>query len=206
MKIKNNSWKGDIRIVVLLSVFIIAVFFLTTVSTFSEKNTVEPMPVETGDGEVEQTGNWNDKEDNEPTTPVTEDDDEKENKNRTVTERYAGISITQEDIELMARIVYLESNTETLAGQRMVAEVILNRVVQGDMGGRTIHDVIYARNQFTTAQNVGIAAPTEKNYQAVMCAIYETPITDADVVFFARKPYNDHVFCQIGAHWFCYKY
>lgn len=121
------------------------------------------------------------------------------------TERYAGISITKDDIDLMACIVFLESNTETFSGQRLVAEVILNRVLQGDMGGKTIHDVIYARNQFSTAKNVGIAKPTEQNYAAVYAALNETPITDENVVFFARSPYNDKIFCKIGGHYFCYR-
>lgn len=121
-------------------------------------------------------------------------------------DRYANITITDEDIELMARIVFLEANVEPFAGQRMVVEVILNRVLHGDMGGSTIQDVIYAKNQFSTAKNVPIAKPTEQNYLAIYTALTETPITDIDVVFFAQRPHNDHVFCKIGGHYFCYKY
>lgn len=119
--------------------------------------------------------------------------------------RYAEIEISENDIDLMARIVYLESNTETFAGQRMVAEVILNRVLQGDMGGDNIEDVIFEKNQFSTAKTVANAEPNETNYQAVIAALYETPITDEDVVYFATFAHNDRVFCKIGGHYFCYR-
>lgn len=132
-------------------------------------------------------------------------EEEKEEPTQEKNERYSGINVTEEDIDLMACIVFLESNTETFAGQRMVAEVILNRVIQGDMGGSTINDVVYARNQFSTAKNVSMAKPTEENYAAVYSALYETPITDEDVVFFARSPHNEKIFCKIGGHYFCYR-
>lgn len=120
-------------------------------------------------------------------------------------ERYKEISITSEDIDLMVAIVYLESNNQCFSGQRMVAEVILNRILQEDMGGKTVYDVVYEDGQFETAPNVHIAEPNETNYQAVYAALNETPITDENVVYFAQWPLNDNIFCKIGDHWFCYK-
>lgn len=120
--------------------------------------------------------------------------------------RYSELNVTREDIDLMACIVHLEAGNQCFAGQRMVAEVILNRVVQGDMGGTTIHDVVFAKNQFTTAKNVQYVTPNFENYEAVFVALTETPITDEDVVYFAQRPYNNHVFCKIEDHYFCRKY
>lgn len=122
------------------------------------------------------------------------------------TERYRDIDVTPYDIDLMAAVVHHESDNQCFAGQRMVAEVILNRVLQGDMGGTTINDVIYAKNQFFYVTDDDVARANEINYQAVYAALNETPITDEDVVYFALSPHNNSVFAKVGAHYFCYKW
>lgn len=121
-------------------------------------------------------------------------------------ERYKDIEVTPYDIDLMAAVVHHESDNQPFAGQRMVAEVILNRVVEGDMGGTTIRDVIYEKNQFFYVTSADIARANETNYQAVYAALNETPITDEDVVYFALAPHNNSIFAKVGAHYFCRKW
>lgn len=116
--------------------------------------------------------------------------------------RYSCIEITDDDRELMAAIVYHEARGECPAGQRMVAEVILNRVLS-DKFPDTISGVVYQRGQFTSAAYVSSAHPNETQRAAVSAAISETPITDEDVLFFSQGPYNDRIFCRIGGHVFC---
>lgn len=116
--------------------------------------------------------------------------------------RYSVIEISDEDRELMAAIVYHEARGECPAGQRMVAEVILNRVLS-DKFPDTISGVIYQRGQFTSAAYVSSAKPDETQRAAVSAAIAETPITDEDVLFFSQGAYNDRIFAQIGGHVFC---
>lgn len=116
--------------------------------------------------------------------------------------RYSGIEISEEDRELMAAIVYHEARGECPAGQRMVAEVVLNRVLS-DKFPDTISGVVYQRGQFTSAAHVGSAHPDATQREAVSAAIAETPITDEDVLFFSQGPYNDRIFCRLGGHVFC---
>ena len=116
--------------------------------------------------------------------------------------RYSGIEITDEDRELMAAIVYHEARGECFAGQRMVAEVILNRVLS-DKFPDTISAVVYQKNQFVSAAYVSSAHPDATQRAAVSAAIAETPITDEDVLFFSQGAYNDRIFCRIGGHVFC---
>lgn len=75
-------------------------------------------------------------------------------------------NITSEEREMLARIVYLESNIESLECQKAVASVIINRWQDGYWGD-TLSDVIYAKNQFTPAQHIYKTTPTEMNYEAV---------------------------------------
>ena len=120
--------------------------------------------------------------------------------------RYA--PITAEERELIARIVYLESNNQPFAGQQAVAEVILNRRAAGNFQD-TIAEIIYADNpvQFTTAAGVPYCTPTDENYAAVDAAMSGEPVFESyDVVYFNGVPENAYIAAKIGDHYFCYQY
>ena len=55
---------------------------------------------------------------------------------------WADISISVDDFKLMCRAVYCESGNQTLEAQRLVAIVILNRILSEDFPNN-MHDVIY---------------------------------------------------------------
>ena len=71
-----------------------------------------------------------------------------------------------DDREILARLVFLEANTESLECQKAVASVVLNRVKSGYWGS-TLQNVIYAPGQFTPASKIPNTTPTDKNYEAV---------------------------------------
>lgn len=112
--------------------------------------------------------------------------------------------ITAEERELLARVVYAESNTETLEGQIAVAQVVLNRV-RSESFPDTVSEVIYQERQFSTAPILDSVTPTENNYEAVDLA-FELEVVPYDVLYFSRGAENDRVWGQIGAHVFCYGY
>lgn len=58
------------------------------------------------------------------------------------------ITLSEEDINLLATIVTLESGGESYDGQLAVANVIINRLLSGHWGN-TIADVVYAPYQFS---------------------------------------------------------
>lgn len=112
--------------------------------------------------------------------------------------------ITAEERELLARVVYAESNTESLEGQIAVAQVVLNRV-RSESFPDTVSEVIYQERQFSTAPILGSVVPNEANYEAVDAA-FETEVVPYEVLYFSRGAENDRVWGQIGAHVFCYGY
>ena len=61
-------------------------------------------------------------ESQEETTEITEEQEETINTNRW------NISLTQEDIDLLAKIVWLEARGEPVEGQKAVVEVVFNRM------------------------------------------------------------------------------
>ena len=121
----------------------------------------------------------------------------------TLTSRYA--PVTEGEIELIARIVHLESNNQPFEGQQAVAECILNRI-WADNFPDTAQEVVYSAGQFTTAEGAARAVPTLENYMAVMAALYGEPVTPLDVVYFNGVPESRYVWRQIAGHVFCYQY
>ena len=113
-------------------------------------------------------------------------------------------TITEDERELLARVVYAESNTETLEGQIAVAQVVLNRV-RSESFPDTVSEVIYQERQFSTAPILDSVTPTENNYEAVDLA-FELEVVPYDVLYFSRGAENDRVWGRIGAHVFCYGY
>ena len=75
-------------------------------------------------------------------------------------------NITSMEREMLARLVYLEANTESLECQMAVASVVINRWQDGRWG-QTLLKVVYAPYQFTPANLIYQTTPTEINYEAV---------------------------------------
>lgn len=114
-------------------------------------------------------------------------------------------TITQEEIDLLAKIVYLEAGNQSLLGQRAVVSVILNRVMD-DAFPNTIEDVIYQKNpiQFTSVSKLNSATPNETQYEAIRLTLEETaPIIPSDVLYFSTGSTGREIYEKIGAHYFC---
>lgn len=75
-------------------------------------------------------------------------------------------NISSVEREMLARLVYLEANTENLECQMAVASVVINRWLDSRWGS-TIASVIYSPYQFSPAGLIHKTTPTETNYVAV---------------------------------------
>lgn len=114
-------------------------------------------------------------------------------------------TITQEEIDLIAGITLLEAGNQSMTGKRAVVEVIFNRILSDEFPN-TVHDVIFQKNQFTTAKNLSVAKPTQEEYEAIEMVLNESePILDVDVMFFSPNGFrNRTTYDRIGGHVFCY--
>ena len=84
----------------------------------------------------------------EKTEPEETEPEETPSNEQVITPTNRGaISLSEEDIYLMAAIVTLESGGECYEGQLAVANVIVNRLLNGYWGS-TVSDVVYAPGQF----------------------------------------------------------
>jgi len=118
--------------------------------------------------------------------------------------RYPGITLTAADLDLLAKVVWVEARGESFEGQQAVAEVALNRLVSPDFPN-TLHEVIYAEGQFRSAPYLEDATPWQVQYEAIDGALFGPYVLPMDVMYFAQQPTNDHVWGKIGGHVFCYQ-
>lgn len=114
-----------------------------------------------------------------------------------------GVELSWEEIQLIAKVVWVEARGESKEGQQAVAEVILNRLTS-DGFSDTVNGVIYAENQFRSAKFLKDAQPYQLQYEAVENALYGPYVLPEDVYYFATTAKTDKVWGQIGGHVFCY--
>lgn len=116
---------------------------------------------------------------------------------------YDEIEISEEDIDLMSRLIYCESRGENIEGQRAVAEVVLNRCLSSDFPDN-VNDVIYQRKQFSTAKMLSKTTPNEENIEAVRYVLENgnTSLSTTEYVYFSTGKSNGHGFTKLGNHWF----
>lgn len=112
------------------------------------------------------------------------------------------IPVTQSDIDMMAKLVYLEARGEPYNGQVAVAEVVINRVLSRSFPN-TVYGVIYQRGQFTPAYSIPYTTATQTQYNAVYDALNGNGVLNNHrVVYFAMGSSCGSYYTTIGHHVF----
>ena len=94
-----------------------------------------------------------------------------------------GISLSDDQLYLLSKLVAAEARGESYQGQVAVAAVVLNRV-QDSRFPDSIEDVIYQKNAFSVVKNGSInVQPTEESYKAAKDALYGNDPTN-DAIYF----------------------
>lgn len=117
--------------------------------------------------------------------------------------RYPDFKLTQDDRNLLAKIIWLEARGESFEGQRAVAEVVFNRMMSDEFSTDTLRGTIMAENQFRTVGFLKDAKPGELQFKAIDRALSGPYVLPEDVYFFASYPVNKNVWGTIGGHIFC---
>ena len=92
-------------------------------------------------------------------------------------------NITSEEREMLARLVFLEANVESLDCQKGIVSVVFNRLKSGYWGD-TLKDVVYAANQFSPAHLIYKTTPNKTNYEAVDYVLKNGCTLDPWVMYF----------------------
>jgi spore germination cell wall hydrolase CwlJ-like protein len=109
---------------------------------------------------------------------------------------------SEKEKKYIARVVYAESQGESMEGKIAVACVVLNRYESGRFG-KTIRRVVFAKHQFAVAGTYNAEC-----MEAVEAAVSDNPYPD-NMFYFKRadrKYWGDDKsikrYCRIGAHTF----
>lgn len=116
-----------------------------------------------------------------------------------------GIELTDEEIDMLAEVMFLEAHTEPDNSMLAAIEVIFNRILHDEFPN-TLEEVLSQSNptQFTTWELRHLAEPTEKEYELIYAALYgELELLSNDYVYFGRSKQNNNNPILIGEHWFC---
>ena len=121
--------------------------------------------------------------------------------------RYSNIKnmLSEEEIEFLAQIVYLEAGLEPDLGQQAVIEVIFNRINYYKYPN-TLREVIFQKGQFAVVSRYekGLGLVREKELKNIKLVLEgKTNILPDDTVYFATRPLTDRVVVKIGVHYFC---
>lgn len=123
--------------------------------------------------------------------------------------RYDSIALTDDEYDLLALCVYHEARGESFEGQRAVAEVVLNRVLNPKFPD-TVTGVLFQSGQFSTASllNLNTAkdhASLSVAYEAVDYVLKETDyVFDSTVGYFRATPYTSCSYEKLGNHYFAH--
>lgn len=123
--------------------------------------------------------------------------------------RGSGILFAEDDVTLLAKIIYAEARGESFEGQVAVGAVVLNRV-ESTQFPDTIEEVIYQPGQFSAVSDRQIElTPDDEAYQAALAAIEGQDPTNGAVFYYNPITATDNwiktrdVVKSIGNHKFC---
>ncbi|MHB1406631.1 MAG: cell wall hydrolase [Desulfitobacteriaceae bacterium] len=118
------------------------------------------------------------------------------------------VSISREELELLARVIYAEARGEDLEGQVAVAAVVLNRL-EDSRFPKTIREVIYQPHAFTAVMDKQIHLnPNDEAYRAAAEALAGKDPTGGALYYYNPRTATDTwiksrpVVKQIGNHTF----
>lgn len=117
--------------------------------------------------------------------------------------RYDGLTLTDAETKLLAKLIYVEARGECEDGQQAIAEVVLNRLTS-DLFSGSITAMINDESQFVPNKLIKEAKPGQAQYEAIDRALYGPYVLPKDVLFYGRVRTTDSVWGSIGGHIFCY--
>lgn len=119
------------------------------------------------------------------------------NKNRWKTD------LTKDDVELLAKIVWIECRGEEDAGRYATIEVIMNRIYHMSYPD-TLYEVLSQPSHFTSWKIKDTAEPSRQTYEDIEKVINnKTYILNMDYIYFSTTKRNNNDAIKIGNHWFC---
>ena len=100
--------------------------------------------------------------------------------------QYGDLKLSQEETDMLAKLIWREARGESFRGQQAVAEVVLNRMVSERFPTKDAINTIMAKDQFRTAKFMKETTADPLQYKAIERALNGPNVLPLDVYFFAR--------------------
>lgn len=113
-------------------------------------------------------------------------------------------NLNDEEKDLLARLIKLEAGDQSWECQCAVGSVVLNRLKQEYGGKKTLHGIVYARGQFSTAHRIKRTKATQMQKDVVEYLLRNGVTLPEDVIYFHYKRYGrwGTPYCHIGTEYF----
>ena len=113
-------------------------------------------------------------------------------------------NLNAEEKDLLARLIKLEAGDQSWECQCAVGSVVLNRLKQEYGGKKTLHGIVYARGQFSTAYRIKRTKATQTQKDVVEYLLVNGVTLPEDVIYFHYKRYGKWgtPYCHIGTEYF----
>lgn len=142
----------------------------------------------------------------EEVTEITQEVTESTEHNEVVNVGYPGI-ITEEDIDLLAHLLYAEAGSSWIADETLyyVGSVVLNRV-NSKYFPDTLYDVIYQKGQYACTWDGNIEKdPTPRCYEIAEDLLKNGSVLPENVVYQASFKQGSGVYSYQDTLYFCYQ-
>ena len=116
---------------------------------------------------------------------------------------YGGISVTPEEKDVLAAILWAEANNQCVDGQKGCIEVVFNRINSSDWPD-TLIGVLSQKGQFATWKYRNRVKPTQEQYDVIDAVLAETErvLPSGEYVYFDTKGRNGKGHVKIQDHYF----
>ena len=119
-------------------------------------------------------------------------------------EEPVGNDYTNEELDLLARLVYSENGCLGYRAMLYTGSVVLNRIASSRFPD-TLYDVIYQDGQYEVTWNGGInKKPTDEAYDVAEELLKYGSVLPSNVIWQAEFEQGDGVYTEIGPTKFCY--
>lgn len=114
--------------------------------------------------------------------------------------------INQDDVDLLARLIYAETNTLSYEAQSYAGSVALNRVKHKNYPD-TLYEVVYQKGQYACVNDGHLenANPTDEQYKLAEDLLTNGSVLPDSVIYQSEFTQGSGIYTQIGNTYFCYE-
>lgn len=98
------------------------------------------------------------------------------------------LELTEDEIYLISQILYLEGRGESIECQEAIISAIINRMTNHNL---TVNEVIFAKNQFSTSDNIDSAHPSYEMLELVRSVVENGPTIPEYITYFRAGHYHE---------------